>query len=104
MIMSSTEEGARAWRFPGIAFRRSAQSRRAWVVDAGMNVWEIIEAFQALGSQERLRRETDISDLDLRLALAYYQQYPEEIEQALTANRVTLGDLVARYPGLISNQ
>ena len=103
LVETLAEEGARMWQFPGIAFRGSAQNRRAWVIGAGMDAWEIVEAYQALGSPERLHAETGVTEEDLHLALAYYAKYPDEIDQALAANRITLDELVARYPGLISN-
>jgi hypothetical protein len=103
LVETLAEEGARMWQFPGIAFRGAAQNRRAWAIGAGMDVWEIIEAYQALGAGGRLSAEAEVTEQDLRLALAYFEQYPDEIDQALAANRITLDELVARYPGLISN-
>lgn len=104
LIETLVEEGARARQFPGIAFRGAAHDRRAWIIGAGSDIWEIVEAYRALGSPEQVRADTGIAEQHLHLALAYYSQYPDEIDQALADNQTTLDEILARYPGLIANE
>jgi hypothetical protein len=42
--------------------------------------------------------ETDLSERQLRLALAYAEAYPDEIEQALAENRRPLEEIRQLYP------
>ena len=42
--------------------------------------------------------ESDLNDPQIRLALAYYGEFPEEIDQAISDNRRSLEELRAEYP------
>lgn len=85
--------------FPGIGFRGSGARRRAWVIGSGLDVWEIVEAYRDLGASiERTLAETDIEEGHLRLALAYYERFPEEINEAIAENTATARDFAARFP------
>ncbi len=98
IVESLTEEAARMRRFPGIGFRGPEASREAWVIGSGLDVWEIVEAYRDFGSLERMLAETDLSERQLRLALAYAEAYPDEIEQALAENRRPIEELRQLYP------
>jgi hypothetical protein len=98
IVEALTEEAARMRRFPGIGFRGPEGSRDAWVIGSALDVWEIIEAYRDFGSVERMLRETDLSARRLRLALAYADAYPDEIEQALAENRRPLEEFRQLYP------
>src|SRR5438094_9676546 len=51
------EEAVRMRRCPGIVFTQGPSGRRATVAGTGLDVWEIIAAYQLLGCNERrLRR------------------------------------------------
>jgi hypothetical protein len=73
------EEVARAERHPGIAFRGTEGSRRAWMPDTALDVWEIVAGYEELGRQ-RFLKETGISQDHLDVALAYHQDYQDEVE------------------------
>ncbi len=88
VVEALTEEAARMQRYPGIGFRGSEAGRRAWLIGAGMDVWELIEAYGDFGSIERMVAESDVAEAQIRLALAYWHEYPDEIEQALAENRM----------------
>ncbi len=94
------DEAIRVRRFPGLAFRGPAHDRRAWLLGTALDVWEVIEAYQGMGA-DRLRAEGDLQEEQLRLAISYYQQFPEEIDRAITENRRAEGEWHALYPAVI---
>lgn len=100
IVEALTEEAARMRRFPGIAFRGDEGCRDAWVIGTALDVWQIIEAYRDFDSIERMLAETDLCERHLRLALAYAEAYPDEIEQALAENRRPIEELHEFYPFL----
>lgn len=99
IVSAFTEETARTRRFPGIGFRGDDASRRAWVVGSGLDVWELVEMFEdAGGTIERLLADTDLSERQIRLALAYRDAYPNEIADAIAENRRPIDELRSLYP------
>ncbi len=95
------DEAERARRFPGIAFRGPNWSRRAWVLGTSLDVWEIVQAFKDYDENgDKMLAETAIASRQLRIALAYYREFPEEINEAIAANRRTIGEIEAEYPFL----
>jgi hypothetical protein len=101
VVEALAEEGARMRRFPGIAFRGPEHDRRAWIIGSAMDVWEVIEALHSLGSVERLVEVGDVSERHLKLAAAYYDAHPDEIDLAIAANRGTQADLHRLYPTFV---
>jgi uncharacterized protein (DUF433 family) len=93
-----TEEAAQMRRFPGIGFRGPDANRRAWLMGAGLDVWHVIEAYRDHGSIERMVAETDLDEPQVRLALAYWEQYPDEIDEAIAQNRVPIDEARDLYP------
>ena len=91
------KEMARMRRFPGLAFRGPVQDRRAWVVGTPFDVWEIIEAYKAMGL-EGLLQEGDLPDRKVRIALRYYEAYSEEIDRVLTENQRSAEEWNRLYP------
>ena len=85
LLEALAEESIRTRRFPGIGFRGPEHSRRAWVIDTGLDVWEIVELYEGKG-RERLLSEHNISERQLDLAFSYREAYPREIEEALAEN------------------
>ncbi len=98
VVEALAKEGARMRRFPGIGFRGPEYDRRAWIVGSALDVWEVIEAVQGLGSVERLIEVGDVSERHLKLALAYYGAYPDEIDRAIATNRSSQEALHRLYP------
>jgi len=86
--------------FPGIGYRGTP--RRAWVIGSGLDVWELVDLLRSYeGDAEKLRGNHPlVSDRHLRLARAYAERFPEEIEALLEANRRPLDELRALYPFL----
>ena len=93
-----TEEAARTRRFPGIAFRGDDARRRAWVIGSGLDVWEVVQMVEEFGSADKLVAETQLTSPQVRLALAYRQAYPAEVEQAISDNRRPVDELRTLFP------
>lgn len=94
------KEMVRMKRFPGLAFRGPVQDRRAWVVGTAFDVWEIIEAYKAMGL-ERLLQEGDLPERKARLALRYYEAYSEEIDGVLAENQKSEEEWHRLYPEVL---
>lgn len=97
VVQELAEEAARVRRFPGIGFRGEAP-RRAWLRGTALDIWEIIQAYQDLGSVEAMAAGSELTEDQIRLAVAYWQQYPDEIGQAVAENRRPLEEWVSLYP------
>jgi hypothetical protein len=95
------DEAERARRFPGIAFRGPNWSRRAWVLGTSLDVWEVVQAFEDYQENgEKMLAETALTPRQLRMTLAYYREFSEEIDEAIAANRRTTNEIEAEYPFL----
>ena len=93
-----TEETARVRRFPGIGFRGDEPRRRAWVIGAGLDVWELIEMLGDFGPPDALTASMPLTPMHVRLATAYRNAYPDEIDAAIAENRRTADELALLYP------
>lgn len=98
VVQAFTEETARTRRFPGVGFRGDDAARRAWVIGSGLDVWEIVQMLSDFGSIEALLRETHLTERQVRLAVAYRESFPEEIDEAVAANQRPLDELATLYP------
>lgn len=92
------EEALRARMFPGIAFRGEDWDRRPWVIGTAFDAWQIVDAYRDVGSVERMVAEGNLSEPQVRLALAYHERFPAEIDEAIAQNRRPLSELAAAYP------
>jgi hypothetical protein len=101
-LRRSAEEAARMDRYPGIAFRGTEGSRRAWVPGTALDVWEIIAGHEEMGRQ-RLLEETGISEDHLDVARAYHQAYLDEVDEKIEENARPLEYWRERYPNLKIN-
>lgn len=98
VVEALAEEAARARRFPGIAFRGDDARRRAWVIGSGLDVWEIAQMVEDFGSTKKLVAETQLTSAQVRLALAYREAYPAEVDEAIADNRRPLEELGTLFP------
>jgi hypothetical protein len=96
-LRRSAEEATRTERHPGIAFRGTEGSRRAWVPGTALDVWEIVAAYGEMG-RERILEESSISGDRLVAALAYYKAHPDEIDQKIEENNRPPDYWRERYP------
>jgi hypothetical protein len=92
------EEARRTRIFPGIAFRGDDWDRRAWVIGTAYDVWQIVDAHRDVGSVEAMVAAGNLSERQIRLALVYYEQFPQEIDEAIALQRRPLPQLRAEYP------
>lgn len=98
VVEALTEEAVRTRRFPGVAFRGDDARRRPWVIGSGLDVWEIIHMLEDFGSIQRLVKGTQLSERQVRLAIAYRDSHPDEIADAIAQNRRPLDEWRELYP------
>ena len=98
VVEALTEEAVRTRRFPGIAFRGDDARRRPWLIGTGLDIWETVQMFEDFGSLERLVENTQLSERQVRLALAYRDAYPDEIAAAIAENRRSSAEWHELYP------
>src|SRR5215210_428919 len=93
VVESLAEEALRTRRFPGIAFRGADWNRRPWVIGTALDVWEIVAASRGARSPHEMAGQTDLTEAQVRLALAYYEEFPDEINEAIRDNERPLEQL-----------
>lgn len=84
------EEGLRIDGHPGIVFRNGPAGRRAGLA-GGPDVWEIVGALRTVEAKGEARIAALVDRLSLtepqvRAAVRYYGEYPEEIDAWIAAN------------------
>ena len=100
IVEELAEEAAKTRLFPGIGFR--GMPRRAWAIGSGLDVWEIVDLLQSYGGDEEALRESHplVNERHLRLARAYAERFPEEIQAMLDEQRRPVEELLSVYPFL----
>jgi uncharacterized protein (DUF433 family) len=98
IVEALADEALRMRLFPGIAFRGTDWERRPWVIGTAFDVWQIVEAYEDIGSVARMAEDGSAGERQIRLALDYYEQFPEEIDQAIAENRRPLEQLQREFP------
>lgn len=84
------EEGVRSAELPGIVFRPGPTGRRAGL-HGGPDVWEIVRDVQRAREARRrdaagvVVRATDLTEQQVRLALAYHARYPDDVDERIAA-------------------
>jgi uncharacterized protein (DUF433 family) len=94
------EEALRTRRFPGVTFRGAGEQRRPWVIGTALDVWEIVAASRRFASPEEMAAGTDLSAPQVRLALAYYAEYPEGVDDAIRGSEAALSQLQREFPAI----
>jgi uncharacterized protein (DUF433 family) len=97
IVESLADEAMRVRRFPGLAFR-GPEPRRPWVIGTALDVWQIIEASRDFASPEEMVARTDLAEDQVRLALAYYNEYPDEVDEAIRDNQRPLEEWQREFP------
>jgi hypothetical protein len=93
------EETSRMKLFPGIAFRGAKGERRAYMTGTDFDVWQIIDAHRAFDlAQSMVGGDGVGEERRVRLALDYYERFPEEIEAAIAENRRKLAQSREGFP------
>jgi hypothetical protein len=84
------EEGVCSAELPGIVFRPGPTGRRAGL-HGGPDVWEIVRdvnharAAHAGDAIATVVRSTDLSEEQVRLALAYHRRFPDDVDRRIAA-------------------
>src|ERR1039457_1654066 len=86
IVEALADEALRMRLFPGVAFKGADWERRAWVVGTAFDVWQIVDAHRDIGSIERMAEGGSANERQIRLALDYYEMFPEEIDAAIADN------------------
>ena len=100
VLESLAQEALKARQYPGIAFRGDDWDRRAWVMGTSLDVWEIVRGYQDLGSIEKVAAGRSLTAMHVRVALAYYERFADEIDAHVERDRRTPDDLRAAYPSM----
>ena len=98
VVEALAEEALRTRRFPGIAFRGSDWNRRPWVIGTALDAWEIVAASRSYATPREMEAATDLTEPRIRLALAYYAEFPEEIDAAIAENERPVAEFQRQYP------
>jgi uncharacterized protein (DUF433 family) len=98
IVEALAEEAMRTRRFPGIAFRGEDAARRPWLIGTGLDVWEICQMVDEFTSIKQLVADTQLGERQIRLALAYREQYPDEVERAISENTRPTAEWSELYP------
>lgn len=98
IVEGLAEEAMRMRLFPGVSFRGADWERRAWVIGTALDVWQIVDAYRDIGSIESMVDGGSASERHIRLALGYYERFPEEIDAAIAENRRPIEQLEEEFP------
>lgn len=84
------DEGLRMDAHPGVVFRPGPSGRRA-ALACGPDVWEVVSLVRSLDarSDEGITEAAHwlgLSEAQIRIALGYYGDYPDEIDADIQAN------------------
>lgn len=81
-------EAAKTRRCPGVVFADGPAGRRARIEGTGIEIWEVISSYLALGKDERRLKDAYhwLSERQILAALGYGRTYPREIEDLIRRN------------------
>jgi len=100
MASELLSEAAKMRRCPGVIFADGPHGRRGRVEGTGIEVWEVVAAWHAMGKDEKRLKKAYawLSDRQLLAALGYYRAYPEEIDELIEANGADERTVPERIP------
>jgi uncharacterized protein (DUF433 family) len=99
IVEALAEEALRMRRFPGIGYRGDDAARRPWVIGTGLDVWELCQMVEEYDSIEELLDAMDhLTERQVKLALAYRERHPDEIDAAIAENRRSSEEWLELYP------
>jgi uncharacterized protein (DUF433 family) len=100
IVEALADEALRMRLFPGIGFKGMDWDRRAWMMGTGLDVWQVVDVYNDVGSVERMVEGWSINERQVQLALDYYKMFPEEIDAAIAENRRPIEQLEEEYPSI----
>jgi hypothetical protein len=85
------DEGMRMDDHPGIVFRDGPSGRRA-ALAAGPDVWEVLSVVRNTGRRgdaavDQAAEWLDLSQAQVRAAVRYYSEFPQEIDERIRRNQ-----------------
>jgi len=85
------EEGLRMQAHPGIVFRPTATGRRQAALADGPKVWVVAEVYREIDGDHAARVKqtselTELSEYQVQVAVGYYADYRDEIDDWLRQN------------------
>ena len=107
MTTALLAEALKMRRVPGIVMADGPSGRRAVVAGSGLDVWEIIATWQACDRDEQQLAENYpwLTAPQWRAALAYYDLYPDEIDQRLAREQQWTPERVERdFPFVVRHR
>jgi uncharacterized protein (DUF433 family) len=88
LVRAYLDEGVRMDRFPGIVFVDRAGGRRVALAGRRIDVWQVLETYRAEdGDVARTADYLRVRPDQVRTAIAYAADFPDEIEALIQANR-----------------
>lgn len=93
------EEGVRIRRHPGIVFIERGGGRDA--VLAGrprLSIWQVVQTVRANKTRAAAAKWLSLDEASIDRAMAYAQDYPEEVEQAIRENDEAFERVKRLYP------
>lgn len=94
-------EAEKMARVPGIIFADGFSGRRARVAGTGLEVFEVILSYRAVGNDWVQFKQCFpwLTDLQLRAAVTYYETYPNEIDAEIAENEMYTPEYVySKWP------
>jgi hypothetical protein len=74
------------------------------VIGTAHDVWQIVDAHRDIGSVERMAEGGSANERQIRLALDYYEMFPEEIDAAVAENRRPIEQLEEEFPFIAASR
>jgi uncharacterized protein (DUF433 family) len=68
------------------------------VIGTALDVWEIVAAGRTYRTTKEMAASSDLTEPQIRVALAYYAEFAEEIDAAIAENERSLPALQRQYP------
>ena len=68
------------------------------MIGTALDVWEIVAASRSYGTPSEMAAATELTDSQIRLALAYHAQFPDEIDAGMAESARPLAELQRQYP------
>ena len=95
LAASLLDEGLKVRRHPGIVYMDGTAGRRA-CLSGGPDVWQIIRALRTVPAREfdpvaTVCIESDLNARQVKLAVQFYESYPDEIDEMIAKDAATVG-------------
>ena len=99
VVEELADEALRTRLFPGIAFHDEFPFRDAYLLGAGIEIWELCELIEIYPDHETLVDAfPKLEQKHIDLALAYREAYRDEIDGAIAENNRPREDLQRLFP------